>query len=86
MKPLTLERLQNQIKYKESMRDIFLDHKARFEKSINNLAEKVTKIGLSVDEDVYAKAVYQHFDSHIENLNKEIEAVKAKIKALEANN
>ncbi len=86
MKPLTLERLQNQIKYKESMRDIFLDQKANFEESINNLAEKVRNIGISINEDVYAKALYHYFDSHIESLNKEIAATKARIKELESNN
>ena len=86
MTKLTIEKLKNRIKRKEYIRDIFLDEKAHFEESIRNLAEKVKNIGIKINEDVYAKALYHYFDSNIEILNKEIEDTKTLIKEFDLNN
>lgn len=86
MKPTTIEKLKNRIKRKEYMRNIFVDQKKHFEEIINNIADKAKNIGIVINEDVHAKALYHYFDSHIEIFNKEIEDTQALIKELEQNN
>lgn len=86
MKPITIEKLKNRIKRNEYMRDIFVDQKKHFEETMSDIADKANNIGIVINKDAHAKALYHHFDSHIEFFNKEIEDTQALIEELESEN